>query len=454
MMLPRLQILPLLASILAVTACVSVDPAREQAGVMDEVAARLGVLPAAVRPEAGEVLDEAAAVGLALGNNHTLMARLAEAGIARADWAERSRPLNPVVEAVSLPGHGDGRVWDVDLRTSLLGLAATPWRAEAARQRYEGQRADTVLATIDFIADTRRAWVAAIAARQRLDLQERIRDAATASLVVAEEMRAAGNTPVIELERERVFARQAELDLLDSRHAAVQARLALVRQLGVDLPEDSLPTRLPTFDPARDLALDAAEAMVASLPLQAAASRVEASAGEAGLENWASLLEHAEIGAVWEREEAEWSRGWTVEFALPVFDTGDARRTAARLRAGQAVDRHAALVHEIRTAIRAAQAATDLAASRIDQLETDALPATERLMDATMRQYNAMQVSVFDLMAAVQMRTRTGQAYVDALKDLHEARISLQQIRAGGSPVMIDAADPGGAATGRTGGGH
>ncbi|WP_291845440.1 TolC family protein [Maricaulis sp.] len=448
-----MKALPVLAGLLLVSACASVDPVAERAGVMASLAERDGPVADPVMPRDGETVSEAMAVSLALAKNHRLLARLNEAGLARADQVRESRPVNPIVEVVTLPGDGHGRVWDVDLRASLLGIAATPWRAAAAQDRYEARRAETLLATLDFVADTRRAWVEAVAARQRLDLQARIRDAAAASLVVAEEIRAAGNAPELELERERVFAQQAELDYLQAEHAALQARLALGRQLGVAVSADQLPTRLePGAAPLEMLETEAA--LTASLPLAAARANVEATAGEAGLENWASLLEHVELGGVFEREDGDWTRGWMLEFALPVFDTGAARRTAAQLRAEQAIHQHAALAHEIRNALDAVQAMARLAERRVSHIEEDALPTSERLMDATMRQYNAMQVSVFDLMATVQMRSRTGQAYVDALADWHRARIALEQIRAGGSPAMVTVSTAGETAPTRGEGGH
>ncbi|WP_297730546.1 TolC family protein [uncultured Maricaulis sp.] len=449
----RLNVLPVLAGLLIVSACTTVDPAAERAGVMASLTERTGPVADPVLPREGETVSEAMAVSLALANNHRLLARLNEAGLARADQVMASRPVNPIVEVVTLPGDGHGRIWDVDLRASLLGIAATPWRAAVAQDRYEVRQAETVLATLDFVAATRLAWVEAVAARQRLDLQQRIRDAAAASLVVAEEMRAAGNAPVLELERERIFAQQAELDYLDAEHAALQARLALARQLGVPVSADQLPTRLEAGE--GPLApLDAQTALSASLPLAAARSNVEAAAGEAGLENWASLLEHVELGGVFEREDGDWSRGWMLEFALPVFDTGSARRTAAQLRAEQAIHRHAALAYEIRNALESAQAVATLAQRRVTHIENDALPTSERLMDATMRQYNAMQVSVFDLMATVQMRSRTGQAYVDALADWHRARIALDQIRSGGSPAMVAVSEASDTAPSRGEGDH
>lgn len=449
----RLNGLPVLAGLLLVTACSTVDPAAERAGVMTRIAERSGPIANPVLPGARETVSEAMAVSLALANNPRLLARLEDAGLARADQVMASRPVNPIVEVLTLPGDGHGRVWDVDLRASLLGIAGTPWRAAAAQDRYDARQAETVLATLDFLAETRRAWVEAVAARQRLDLQQRIRDAAVASLVVAEEIRAAGNAPIVELERERVFAQQAELDYLSAEHAALQARLILGRQLGFPLAADQIPTRLEPGETGLE-ALDPQSALAVSLPMAAARSNVEAAAGEAGLENWASLLEHAELGGVFEREDGDWSRGWMLEFALPVFDTGSARRTAARLRAQQAIHRHAALAHDIRTAIEASQAMADLAERRVSHIEDEALPTSERLMDATLRQYNAMQVSVFDLMAAVQMRTRTGQAYVDALADWHQARIALDQIRAGGSPAMVATGETGDTAPTRGEGDH
>ncbi|WP_203291739.1 TolC family protein [Maricaulis parjimensis] len=428
-----------LALPLVLVACASVDPLAERASLDADISAR-HAMPAspAVLPAPGEVLDRETAVAYALANNRGLAADLAEAGLARADWVQASRPENPVLGVVWQPHSDEPDFYDVDLMASVLGIVATPWRARAARVRYDAARDRAVLQAIDFAADVRLAWVDAVAARQLAELQAVIAEAAEASRLVAEEIHEAGNSARLDLVRETIFAERAAMAARTAQLEAEQARLSLLGVMGLP-PETELelPDRLPEPD-TRVSAPDLAQARELSLPLAAMRAEVDAAAREAGLEDAASLLEHAELGYVAEREDGDWIEGASVETALPLFDWGGARRAAARIRAQQAADRHAQMVIDIQTSIRQAELARDGALTELETLQSRVLPNTEAMLSESLRHYNAMQIGVFELMAAFEMRTQAGQDLVNALAQASRAGIRLEQIRAGGSPAVME----------------
>lgn len=443
-----------LAFAFLVSACAGVDMAQERAAIDAQVEERTALRASPVLPPEGAVLGMDAAAALALANNRALAADLAGAALARADWAAASRPPNPLLEIAWLPHGDEPDVYDIDLAASVLGLAATPWRQAAARRRYDAAQAAAVLAAIDFAAEVRIAWIDAVAAAQRAELQDTIAEAARASLIVAEEIHAAGNSPRLDLVREQAFAQQAEIDAMTARLDAAQARLSLLSLLGLE-PDAAiaLPGRLDDV-PALPGGGAEAEALAASLPLDRARAEVEAAAREAGLENWNSLLEHAEIGGVWEREDGAWSEGLALETALPVFDLGHPRRAAARIRAQQAADRHAQLELDTRSGIRRARLTVETAGLRAARVRDEVLPTTAQVLDETLRQYNAMQIGAFELIAAFRMRVQAGQSHVDALAEAHRARVRLDQLRAGGSPSPAVAAAAEGAGVQPAEGGH
>jgi len=418
-----------------VAGCATVPPGTVDGRVMDAVSSRADI-PALERPMPEGVLDREAAVHLALTSNRSLMADLSAAGLAAADWQTASRPLNPVFELVSLPAEGEPRLLDADLRVSLLGVLATPWRARNAAQAYEQAEMGAVLRSIDFIADVRRAWTAAVVARQRLDLEERIRLAAEAALVIAEEIDAAGNAPRIALEQQRVFASAARLNVLQAEQDVVQAMADLSSLLGQPVSADQLPAYLPQADDAID-APDPQGLAQTSLALGMARLEVERAARSAGLENWESLLGHAEIGAVGEREGGEWHSGWMVELPLPLFDQGVGRRAAARIRAEAAADRYAGLQAELAIRIDEAVRTRAMSRQRFEEISTVTVPQSERLLDETLLNYNAMQVGPYALLTAFQSSLQAGQAYIDAQAAVEYAEIALMQMRAGGSPAAV-----------------
>lgn len=449
-----LLVLPVMLPVM-LTACVSVDPAAERQAIAEALQARepADLSPLAM-PAADVTLDQDLAVRLALANHRGLAADLAEAGLARAEWAEAARPENPLVGIVWKPEESGPDFLDIDLMASVLGVLATPQRAAAAEARYEAAQARALLRATDFVAEVRLAWVDAVAAAQREALQDRIAEAAEAAALVAEEIHAAGNSPRLDLVREQMFARQARLDAEQARLQARVARLNLLRQIG--LPQDaeiSLPERLPAL-PSSGSALDLDGVRQASLPLAAARADAAAAAREAGLENWASLLDHAEIGLVFEREDGDWHEGAAAEFALPVFNWGEARRRAARMRLQQALDRHAQLETDITSQAVAAQMTAQTASALAHEVETAVLPGSADVLEESLRHYNAMQIGVFELVAAFQMRARAGQALVDALSEAHRADVRLRQLQAGGSPSAAALAGSPGIASEHAEGGH
>ncbi|MBO6796447.1 TolC family protein [Maricaulis sp.] len=422
-----LSALVLVASALA--GCATVEPASVAPAVIAQASER-SVLDLSA---SGSLETPQAAVALAMAHNRDIAGDLLETGIAAAELNSQSRPLNPVLEIVSLPGGDHGRVYDVDLRASVMGVIATPWRARQARAVYEAERSDAVLRLIDFSADVQRAWVSVVAAKQRQDLYARILQSAEAALVVAEELDTAGNRAPIALVREQNMLVNIQLEEGAARLAAEQARAELEQVLGMPVALEDLPDQLPAQ--AMPAAVSTENILEASLLLARSRAEVEAAARAAGLENWASLLDHAEIGLAAEREDREWARGWMAELSLPVFDQGQHRRAAARLRAEQALERHAALVTRIELAWSTASNVHNLASEQASRVEQDLLPASEAMLDQTLLHYNAMQVGVFDLLAAFQTRTRAGLSWVDAREAADLARISLDQLAAGGSPA-------------------
>lgn len=435
--------------------CVSVDLETERAGAVSEAADRLALTGPEAPAALAAPISAPAAVRHALARNEDFRAGLADLGLARAAWAQASRPDDPVLELVWFPEDGEEDFLEIELSGAVVNILATPWRARSAEQRYDAARRQAVLQTLDFIAEVQSGWVGAVAANQRLELQQRIVQASEASLLVAENLFEAGNIPPIELERERVFAGQSRLTLMQAELEAGQAARRLSILLGGHpvRPAD-LPTRLDHPEHEFDWTeLDAATAL--NLVVEERRLVAEALAREAGIEDFASLLPHGELGLIAEREDGHWENGFALETAPPIFDFGRARRASARIRAVQGAERYRAALARLERTNEITQAEWEGALARADRLRAEQLPAVDRLLDRSMRQYNAMQLGVFELIQVYQLTAETGLAYVDALESAHIAAIQARHLLAGGLP---DIAAGGGGSTApaavREAGGH
>ena len=417
------------------TGCVTIDPAAERADLLSQAADHAApVAPvAASLPGPDAVISETDAAAIAIARSPRLRAMMAEAGLARADWARAVSLPDLAVEATWFNPDGEGAVLDLDLRAPVAALLLYPVRREAARARYDAARRQAVSDAIDFAAQARLAWVDAVAARERASLAERALQSAEAALLVAEEIDAAGNAPAFDLARQRLMTLERRALTGESRLASETAALDLAallterRVLPDRLPDPVAPDGAPSPDAAADAAVEA------SLALAAARSRADAAAQEAGYENLTSLIGDLELGPAFDFESGETETGVSMHGLLPVFNLGHPARMQARIRALQAADQADALEADIRAMARAQVEEMRWAAERARLTREEILPAAQANMDAAMRQYNAMQMGVFALLDAYERQLAAGEAWIEATARHHRARIALMRMLQGGS---------------------
>lgn len=422
------------ASALLLAGCVTVDPAVERATIEGRAAA-LAIPVSSPASIEGEITENDA-VALAISQNPGLAADLAEAGLARAEWAQAVLPPNLIAELTWFNPEGRGAVLDVDIRAPVAAILGWPQRRAAARANYDAAQARALLRLIDFSAETRLAWVEAVAARERANMYARILQSAQAALLVAEEIDAQGNAQPLDLTRQRVNALAAQAAAEDAEQAALAAEIRLETRLAATAQfPDRLPTEtgdLPDSATARSAAIDA------SLPLAAARADAEAAAQAAGYAGIESLL-HGELGVALDIANGETERGVSAHFDIPTNGFGHPQRAAARIRAQQAADRYSALDLEIAAETELHIMEMGRAAARMEMIRDDWLPASTLALEQTLQQYNGMQIGVYALLDAFNAQVEAGRAYVDTLERYNRARIALTALMQGGSPMGMAA---------------
>lgn len=420
----------LLPGSLLLAGCVTVDMTTERAGIEAQAAEREIPL-AAPDTIAGEITEDMA-VAIAVSRNPRLAADLAEAGLARAEWASAILPPNLIAELTYFNPEGAGGILDADIRAPIAAIIGWPQRRAAARASYDAAQARALQRLIDFSAETRRAWVEAVAARERANMYARILQSAEAALLIAEEIDDQGNAPPLDLTRQRVNALAAQAAAEDADQAAETARIRL--EVLMTRTAD-LPGRLPTDTASPpDPGSARTTAIGTSLLLAAARADAEAAARAAGYAGIESLL-HGELGIALDIEDGETERGVSAHFDVPTNGFGHPRRAAARIRAQQAADRYQALQAEIAAEAGMHVMEMERAAARLTLIRDEWLPASTLALEQTLQQYNGMQTGVYALLDAFNSQVEAGRAYVDTLERYHRARITLTALMQGGSPT-------------------
>ena len=154
-------------------------------------------------------------------------------------------------------------------------------------------------------------------------------------------------------------------------------------------------------------------------------------ARRANLARAEGLLPSLRAGVHVGREDDRREFGPLISLELPVFDQGQGRVAFARAEMRQLEQQYRARAVRIRAAVRTARNDLLIAARRVNHYQDVLLPLREQIVDQTQRQYNAMELGVFQLIVARRDQVRTGQEYVLALREYWHARSTLDQILAG-----------------------
>ena len=397
------------------------------------------------------------AVQIALLNNPGLQAAYNRLGVAEAVMVQTSRP--------PLPSFAFDRVstsieLDIERQIvgSLLSLATWPARSKLAGARFEQAELVAAEETLRLAAETRRAYIRAVAARQILTALGAAKASVDASAELAEKLTQTGAVNKLDHARKQVFATEMGAQVTAARQQAAAAQERLTRLLGLwgtDLAR-LLPNALPPLPrTSRSLAAVEQEAMDRRVDLAVARLEVEALARSFGLTRKTRLINVLDVGGIskTQKDKGEPSAdggGFTIAFAVPLYDFGRARVREAEQRYLEAVNALAEKAVNARSEAREAFGAYKATYTVAAQYEREVLPLRETISAETELQFNAMQVDAFALLEAARAKAAAKVASIEAKRNFWLASTDLSAAVLGGGDLSqeggaIIAADASGA---------
>ncbi len=394
---------------------------------------------AAVRALLADELTEGGAVQIALLNNRGLQAVYEGLNLAQADLVQAGLLRNPVFGGEvrwATSGGGTGVV--LDLSQDFVSLLSMPLRKGRAGAQFEAAKVRVTGAVLDLAGETRIAFHELQTAAQLRELRGTVAEGMAASYELAKRLRAAGNTRELDLANERAMYEQAKLDLAASEADVVQRREELNELMGLwgdsigwriagrlaPIPQDEIPG-----DGLEDRAIER------SGDLELARREIEVAARALGIARPLALLAELDAGVAADRElDGAWSVGPSLSLPIPLFDQGQAAVGAAQAQLRQAAQRYHATAVTLRARVRAAHAAVLAARDRAVYIERVVLPLREKIVGESQLQYNAMQVSAFQLLQARRDQVEGGVQYVETLRGYWLARARLELILSGRMP--------------------
>jgi len=191
------------------------------------------------------------AVQLALLNTAGCRPPFSNSASVRPIWC---RPADwPTPASASAQDQGEEIEIERGLHFNLVRLLAMPLLQEVESRRFAQTQGMAAMNVLSLAAETRKAWVQAVAAQESVRYAAQVMQAAEASAELARRMLQAGNFNRLQQSREQSFYAEAALGLARAQQAQHATRERLTRMMGLWGAQTAfrLPERLPTCRPGR-----------------------------------------------------------------------------------------------------------------------------------------------------------------------------------------------------------
>jgi outer membrane protein TolC len=386
------------------------------------------------------------AVQLALLNNRGLQARFHDLGITESEVVQAGRLPNPGFSFGRMK-QGDEVELERGLHLNLARLLAIPLVTRMEARRFEQVKHEVTMDMLTLAADTRKAYLQALAAEESLRYMRQVKDVAEASAELARRMEAVGNFNKLARAREQSFYADAMLGLARAEQVQRSSRERLIRLLGLwgTQTQFALPERLPDLpDAPKDQPDIERLAMAQRLDVQAAKLGAEQTARYLGLTRTTRFINVLELGLVRNTSnEAPRQTGWEIGLELPLFDWGGARVARAEAVYMQALHRAAKTAIDARSEVREAygnyRSAYDIARHQRDEI----VPLKKRISEEQLLRYNGMLIGVFELLADARSQIASVNGTIESLRDFWLAQADLDMALIGKASMAAPVAGAG-----------
>ena len=388
----------------------------------------------------GKVVSRDMAVRAAILNNKGLQADLAEIGISSADMWQETKLINPVL-TVGYAINPFERLFSSTIAANILALITREKRVDIAEAQFRAAQHRAANSLLRLAFDTERAWIKTVAAKESMTYLLQAQTAADASSDLAKELGRTGAFNKAAQAREHASFAELTGQLAEARIMERGSHEELTRLMGAwgaDL-KYKLPSTLPKLPPNTDVKTGVErEALRKRVDLQIAKLELEGIARSYKLTNATRYMTDLGLAAGVEftnprdGEPVTAEKRLELDFAIPIFDSGEARLRKGEFMYMQAANRLAEKAVNIRSEARGAydkyKSTHELARHYRDKV----LPLRNVIKQEVLLEYNGMISSTFELLADTRAATNAALTSVNAKQNFWLADVDLRSAIHGG----------------------
>jgi outer membrane protein TolC len=319
-----------------------------------------------------------------------------------------------------------------------------PARTKIAGEQFAAAELVAAEETLRVAAETRRAYLDAVAAREIATALGEVKESADAGAELAKALKETGAVNTLDLARRQAFATELEAEVSAAKLKALATQERLTRLMGLwhsDLAS-YLPGALPPL-PAhlRSSGLIEQQALDRRIDIAVARAEMGALARSYGLTRKTHFLNVLDVAGISKTQKDTGERradggGYELALEVPLFDFGRANVREAEQRYLEAAHRLGEkgvnAVSEAREAYAVYRATYVIA----EKYENEVLPLQQTISSETELQYNAMQIDAFTLLEAARSRARARVAGIEAKRNFWLAAADLSSAVLGGGDFV------------------
>lgn len=342
---------------------------------------------------------------IALLNNRQLQSTYENLGIASAQFVQAGLLPNPIFAASDRfstnPTVTD--LIDISLLQNCLELLLIPLKKKAALSELEATKARVTAQILEIIAQTKIAFYSYQAQKQMLDLKTKILLGAESSYEAAQKLFEKGNIKELEVVQYKTFYEQTKIEIANLEVEILNTREhlnVLMGLWGTQICWISAPC-LPSVQECPPEWNDIENCAISqSLDLEVARRDLCATAAGFGIDTSRIVFPQLDMGLSTERDEGVWFVGPAIAVGIPFFDFGQANSATAHAEILRQWNMYTALAIEIRSVARLARINLLNTHRQALYYQSVLVPLAEQQTTLTLLQHNAMQLGVFQLLAA------------------------------------------------------
>ncbi|KAA3611849.1 MAG: TolC family protein [Planctomycetota bacterium] len=451
-MILRTRLLAWIGTTLILTiqaSCVQVEPKPDFEEARDLVTQSTGraevfdpFAPLLSEQELGAVLDQGLsleeALRLALIHNRELQAEFQRIGVSHADWVQARLLSNPSLDLLLRFPTGGGRsVLEAIVGVQLFELWRIPLRAEVAEHNLQSTIFEVARRAGERLADTRKAYYAALAAEELLQIAQQNLDLAARSFEAIADLHSAGAADAFEETLARGPWLSAELGLRTARMEVANAKRELAEQLSLEhsVEELELTGRLPELlEDEVDTEALVKQALQSRLDLQAMIAAIEAMETHLRLENrraWGDLAAGPAVEMASGSGDAR--VGPALNLRLPIFDQNQAQVVRAEFQKRQLRKLFQSARVTVAQEVRSSADRVQTTAGNLQFYRAELLPQVERSLEMARESFTAGQSP---LLAVIEMQRQLLEVRRGYVSLCLEAAVAISDLeRAVGAPI-------------------